>query len=1040
MQTKVTKEKLVIPTYPVGESEPLPLYFEKRPYQGASGKVYPLPYTARLSDEKRDIAYDGIVLENEWARVELLPAVGGKVYSALDKTNGYDFIYRNRVLKPAMVGLAGPWVSGGIEFNFPQHHRPTTYMPADWKIVRRGGRRVACVGEYDPFYGMKGEAEFSLEGSCLRAEITVYNATAEEHPFMWWANLAVEVNDDYRIVFPPDVEYVNDHDRRAVLGWPVARGVYDTARPYDYGKGTDIHPYSAVIVPSSFMVSRWQSEGDFVCGYDVGRQAGVVTVADHRIAPGKKLWTWGVNKFGEKWCANLTDDGSKYVELMTGCYTDNQPDFTWIAPYESKKFVQVWYPVRDIGEVKCASECCAANLEQRGGGVFVGVYTTDARRCTVTLTRGGKKVWEREADISPAAPFTATVGEEFPVGELTLTVRAGEKVLLSYTPPVRGRKKPIEPRRPALRPREIPSLEELWLNGRHLRQYKHFAFRAEDYFAEALARDGTDIRCNTEMGDLCLERGEYGRAKAYYTAALDKLMLRNCSPYDTAPFYKRALCSFYEGDLTAAYEDAFAALWSYPQRSAAYYLLAKIGAKRGNTEEAKKFLRLSLETNAGHLWAEYALALLSGDGAAEEKLAEKDPLFFPDLRTERGALLFADELMQFGLNGRAEKLLLCAEDRAMKFYYLAFLSDEREERERYLRRADACPWECEFPSGRGSIEVLRSAGTPRAKYYLGCIYYSLERYAEACAAWEETVLAEDFAPAYRNLALGYFDHLGDPVRARKCLERAFALHPESDRIFYELTQLYKSLNLPLKERLRLYRDNLPLVSLRDDCTLGYSVLLTVNGEWEEAKRVLDGHRFHTYEGGEGNLTQHHAWLYFLRGRAAGAEDVLAAGLEFPENYGEEKTYFANDAPIYTALARLRSGEARKGMLGKAVSSNGAPSVQSYFACTAYRMLGETEQADSLAAEMIALGRARIEDADRDDYYGVGAATYPPFGYDIVRAHTLAGGMLCAFGHLARGECDEAERYARMAEEIDRADFSLYLFKIEFERAKEALQA
>lgn len=144
MQTKVTKEKLVIPTYPVGESEPLPLYFEKRPYQGASGKVYPLPYTARLSDEKRDIAYDGIVLENEWARVELLPAVGGKVYSALDKTNGYDFIYRNRVLKPAMVGLAGPWVSGGIEFNFPQHHRPTTYMPADWKIVRRGGRRVAA--------------------------------------------------------------------------------------------------------------------------------------------------------------------------------------------------------------------------------------------------------------------------------------------------------------------------------------------------------------------------------------------------------------------------------------------------------------------------------------------------------------------------------------------------------------------------------------------------------------------------------------------------------------------------------------------------------------------------------------------------------------------------------------------------------------------------------------------------------------------------------------------------------------------------------
>ena len=147
MQGKIKKQKIAVPTYPIGEAEPLPLYFEKRPYQGASGKVYPIPYNSSLSDTKEKCCYDFLVLENEWVRVELLPALGGKVYSALDKTNGYDFIYRNKVLKPAMVGLAGPWGSGGIEFNFPQHHRPSTYLPADWKIAGSGDKRAAYMRE-----------------------------------------------------------------------------------------------------------------------------------------------------------------------------------------------------------------------------------------------------------------------------------------------------------------------------------------------------------------------------------------------------------------------------------------------------------------------------------------------------------------------------------------------------------------------------------------------------------------------------------------------------------------------------------------------------------------------------------------------------------------------------------------------------------------------------------------------------------------------------------------------------------------------------
>lgn len=1041
---RIKKKKISIPTYPAGKPESLPLYFEKRPYQGASGKVYPIPYVATFSDEKVNREYDGYVLENEYVYAEILPELGGKVHCAIDKTNGYEFVYHNKVIKPAMVGLAGPWVAGGIEFNWPQHHRPTTFMPVDSALS--ADRKSVVLGEVDYFEHMKGMVSLSLdEGtSVLRAKITVYNCTSVARPFMWWANLAVQVNDDYKIVFPPDVEYVNDHDRRAVLSWPVAKGVYHTARPFDYGKGTDIHTFSAVKVPSSFMISKGQSDMDFVSGYDPKSDGGVVTVADRHIAPGKKLWTWGDGAFGSKWCANLTDDGSRYVELMTGCYTDNQPDFTWIAPYETKTFEQVWFPVRGIGEPKNASEAGACNLEKRNGGIFIGFYSTRKREnCRITLKRNGETVFEEKINVAPDSPFSTLIEKDVPIEDLTLSVEDSDgKLLLSYRQPVRGKKQPIEPRKPAAAPSEISSVEELWLNGVHLRQYKHFAYRAEDYFKEGLRRDPNDIRCNVAMGDVLLQRGQYDEAAKLFTKAIERATLRNCNPYDTEPYYKRALCKFFCCDLAGAYEDAFLAVWSYPLRSAGYYLLAKISMLTGDKQKSIEFLNLSLSTNAGHLWAKYVLGILEGDEEIEKKIRAVDPLFFPCDRSEKEAIDFAVELLQFGLNEKAKEILLFAEDGAMKFYHLAAIygaEGDETRRAECISRADGCDWKCEFPSRAESIPALKSAASPMAHYYLGCIYYNFERYEDACAEWECAKKFIDFAPAYRNLALGYYDHLDRADDARRALEHAYTLLPENDRIFYELTQLYKALNLPLSERLNLYRANETTASRRDDCTLQYSVLTTIDGDFERAKEILQGHRFHTYEGGEGYLTCHHARLHFMigekllkEGRVHEAEKMLLDGLVFPENYGEEKNYFVNDAPLYYALseaARIAGDESgEREYLRLALGTKGVPTIHSYYQCLALRKLGEVGQAEELAAKMIEMGEERIRTAAVDDYYGVGAPAYPPFGYDIVKAHTLSGLLMKGFGALASGNVACAKQCAEQAGKIDCAEFGLYWLK------------
>ncbi|MBQ6544091.1 MAG: DUF5107 domain-containing protein, partial [Clostridia bacterium] len=121
------EEEIVIPTYPPAEPDKNPMFLEKRVYQGSSGKVYPHPVTDRIYDKKTDRKYKALFLENDFLKIMILPELGGRVQRAYDKTTGYDFVYYNHVIKPALVGLAGPWISGGIEFNWPQHHRPSTF-------------------------------------------------------------------------------------------------------------------------------------------------------------------------------------------------------------------------------------------------------------------------------------------------------------------------------------------------------------------------------------------------------------------------------------------------------------------------------------------------------------------------------------------------------------------------------------------------------------------------------------------------------------------------------------------------------------------------------------------------------------------------------------------------------------------------------------------------------------------------------------------------------------------------------------------------
>ena len=158
-KVKIWKKDIVIPTYEIGEYSKIPMFLDKRVYQGSSGKVYPHPVCESVSDEKKDKTYTAVFLENKYLLVMVLPEIGGKIHRILDKTNNYDAVYYNEVIKPALVGLAGPWVSGGIEFNWPQHHRPSTFDPIDYTLQENpDGSATIFVSEIEKMHRKKGMA------------------------------------------------------------------------------------------------------------------------------------------------------------------------------------------------------------------------------------------------------------------------------------------------------------------------------------------------------------------------------------------------------------------------------------------------------------------------------------------------------------------------------------------------------------------------------------------------------------------------------------------------------------------------------------------------------------------------------------------------------------------------------------------------------------------------------------------------------------------------------------------------------------------
>jgi tetratricopeptide (TPR) repeat protein len=1048
----VTRESVVIPTYPVPPPDKNPMFLEKRVYQGSSGKVYPLPFYGRVAETTVDQQWEAVRIENEFIRAMILPQLGGRIHVGQDKTNGYDFFYRQNVIKPALVGLAGPWISGGVEFNWPQHHRPATFMPVDVHIEEHAdGSRTVWCSDHDPMSRMKG-----MHGLCLHPgkayielKVRLYNRTPFVQTFLWWANVATRVHELYQSFFPPDVYYVADHAKRAMSEYPLAQGFYYGVNYGERGRRgvpagempsqfvpppgryapNDLSWYANIPVPTSYMCMG--SQEDFFGGYDHGQEAGVVHVANHHISPGKKQWTWGNHEFGYAWDRNLTETGGPYIEIMAGVYTDNQPDFSFLMPGETKTFSQFWYPIQKIGPA------LHANLDA----------AVSAHGICVTSAFPGATVNGRKVDLVAGEPFLCDCSKG-------VTVCAADgRELIRYKPKPRAKGKvPPAATEPPL-PADIASADELYITGLHLDQYRHATRCPSLYWREALRRDPLDARCNNALGLWHLRRGEFATAEKHFRSAIERITRRNPNPYDGEPYYNLGLTLRYLGRDAEAYAAFYKATWNYAWQAAGYHAIAELDCRQGEWSKALEHIDRSLRVNADNLKARDLKAIvlrkLNHAGKAEALLQETlalDPLDWwarhllgenVDCDTPT-RLDLALDLERAGLREEAVALLENATPewdlgaQPLVEYYLNWL---RGKPKVVAASADYC-----FPSRLEEIAILEAAHPrdARALYYLGCLLYDKRRHEEAIRLWEKSArLDPKFPTVWRNLGIGYFNVSGQPKKALAAYEKAFAADATDARLLYERDQLWKRIGITPVKRLAELERHLELVRQRDDLTVELSALYNQTGRHDRALDLIAARKFQPWEGGEGQALGQHVRTHLALGRQALEAGALSAALEHfesalssPQNLGEAKHLLANQSDVWYWLgevcAALGDAKAARGWWTKAATFKGdfqqmsvrAFSEMTYYSALALEKLGKKPAARTLLRNLLAYAKKLHGTPATIDYFATSLPTMLLFEDDLQKRQQTTATFLMSQARLGLGQTAQAKQLLR---QVLRAD-------------------
>lgn len=1020
---KVTVGKLELPTYMLDDPETAPIFERDWSYQRARRSVYPYPLNDNMTRRKESVEYTAIYMENEYVELCVLPEIGGRLFYAIDKTNGYDIFYHQHVVKPANVGMTGAWISGGVEWNVFHHHRATSHTPCDYKIIDNAdGSKTIWVGETELRHRMSWAIGITLHPGKSYMEISgrLINSTMDSNSLLCWANVSTLVNENYQIIFPQSVDFATFHCKNWFSHWPVTHETFNGIE--EYQNGIDASWWKNHPAGNSMFIH--DKKEDYLAGYDHGRNAGTMLTGNHHINKGGKFWLWGPNS---EWDTKiLTDNDGHYCELMVGSYSDNQPDYSWTIPYEVKTFSQYWYGLRDLGGVKAGNNRAAINMDMVSSGkVLLGVNTTEPMGAmTVVLASKEGVLYSKTVDIAPDKPFVETVKVDKALSQADLTmtlIDATGEQLLSYVPVVKDQTKPLPPivERPLL-PSQIENTEECYLVGLRNLQFHNPFIDPTDYFEEVLKRDAGDTHANTQMGIWYRKRGEFDKAANYLRTAIRRQTKDYTRPSDCEAIYNLGLILKQQGRYQAAMDTLYRAVWNYTFNSAANFQLAQIYSNQGDYTMALDRLDEAVNYNGSNFNAlnlKSTILRVTGHSDDALELAERvlrvDPIN-AYATCERQLIVGGNELETLmrdipesylelalgyywnGFNSIALDLLHQIDSRVeyptikMWLGYLADKAGEKVEAQSYFDAAMALPTDYCNPFRLETIDVLNKAieycpDSYKPHLYLGNLLYDKQP-DNAMAQWTIcTQMEPRLAMAWRNLGWANWLHTKNYDEAARYYRKAIELAPDNALFLEEIEQVYELKGEDVAVRYEL------LKSHHNTCLKRYSPLAAevVNGIFVgDFDYVLDLLKNCYFPTREGVANFHDVYVdalllagteKFNAGLRKEAVSLFEQAFEFPENhqvfYVDTRT--PRDAQIYWYLANAyeKMGNRSKAQLNykKAAEVNVKKTNYRYWQALALEKIGRQSEAQSLYNTLIETGTAAVVD-QFVNFYGAEGTT------------------------------------------------------------------
>lgn len=1051
---KAYEGKITLPTYLLDPAEQAPIFERDWSYQRAKRSVYPYPLNDNMTRNRQDVTYDCLYLENEYVELCVIPEIGGRLMYAIDKTNGYDIFYHNHVVKPANVGMTGAWISGGVEWNVFHHHRQTSHIPCDWQIVSSpDGSKTIWLGETEYRHRMQWAIGITLHPGKSYMEISgrLMNGTPDSNSILYWSNVSTLVDENYEICLPQSTEFVTFHCKNWFAHWPV------THEPFNgmdfYKDGVDASWWKNHYMSNSMFI--YDQKADFVGGYDHGRHAGTMLTGNHNIIKGGKFWLWGPNS---EWDTKiLTDNSGHYIELMVGAYSDNQPDYNWNFPYETKEFSQYWYGIRDIEGVKAGDRHAAINMDLRDGGlVLLGVNATEKMSgLGVSLLRNGQPVFEDViAAIDPARPYVKTVTVDSAVKEHELTMVLSDRdgnQMLSYTPVVKDPDSPLPPivERPK-KPADIANTEECYLVGLRNLQFHNPFINPTDYFLEVLRRDPGDTRANTQMGVWYRKRGEYDKAAAYLRTAIRRQTKDYTRPKDAEAMYNLGLVLKAQGKYDAAMDTLYRATWNYTFNSAANTQLAQMYAQRGDWEMALDRLQEAVAYNGRNYQAlDFMGLVLQKLGRNAEARAcfktvlEADPVnamalcetasiadFHKFMREQPESYL--ELAILYWHNGLKERALTLLRDIDVRVayptvkLYIAYLTGD----DTLYREALDLPVGYCAPFRLETIDVLQKAAaacpeSERPHYYLGNLLYNIQP-DNAIAQWRKCVeLNPQDDLAWRNLGWANWLHTKDYAEAARCYKKAIELNP-APLYLEECDQAMEALKAPVSERYDLLKTHHD-TGVKRYYPLAQEVILgTFEGDYDYVLGLLDNCYFPTREG-VANFHDNFVDACVLAGQKKyregdyeGAVALYNKAFEYPENH---QVFLVNERATHDAQINYELGVAYE-KLGNADKAReyyqlaadqdfnlkGSKDFR-YWTGLAMQKLGRKAEAREIFRNMVSEGKSRII-TEYINFYGAEGTTGA-----TVEGKNAAAYYTQALGELGLGHKGKARRLLKKVQTL-----------------------